>query len=55
MLEIFWLIVAILSLGAGIHQTYNEGIRRSWVFLLIAVLGFSMYSLRRFLRKNEEK
>jgi TM2 domain-containing membrane protein YozV len=52
-LEIFWLIIAVLSLFAGIHQTVNErGIRHSWLFLLIALIGFSMFLLRRNLRKK---
>jgi TM2 domain-containing membrane protein YozV len=54
-LEIFWLIVAVLSLGAGIHQTFNEGIRRSWLFLLIALIGFIMFLLRRNLRKRTDQ
>jgi hypothetical protein len=51
-LEIAWLIVALLSLGAGIHQTFHEGLMRSWLFLLIALLGFSMFFIRRNLRKR---
>jgi len=53
-LEIFWLIIAILSLGAGIHQTYYEGISRSWLFLIITLLALGMYYLRRNLRKKTE-
>jgi hypothetical protein len=51
-LEIFWLIVAILSLIAGIHQTFTEGFGKSWLFFLIAVVGFLMFYLRRNLRKK---
>jgi len=54
-LEIFWLIVAILSLGTGIHQTFHEGISRSWLFLLISLISFGMYSLRRNFRKKKDK
>jgi len=51
-LEIVWLIVAILSLFAGIHQTFTQGFSESWLFLLIAVIGFLMFSFRRNLRKK---
>jgi hypothetical protein len=53
-LEIFWLIIAVLSLVAGIHQTFNEGISRSWLFMVIALISFGMYSLRRNLRKKTQ-
>jgi TM2 domain-containing membrane protein YozV len=50
-LEIFWLIIAVLSIIAGIHQTINEGIRHSWLFFLIALIGLCMFILRRNFRK----
>lgn len=54
-LEILWLIAGILSLGAGMHQTIKEGFARSWVFLVMALLAFAMYSLRRNYRKKSNK
>ncbi len=54
-LEIFWLIVAILGLIAGIHQTYNQGLKESWLFFLIALIGFAMFYLRRTMRKKQRK
>jgi len=54
-LEIFWLIVAILSLLAGIHQSMNQGIKESWLFYLIAAIGFLMFYLRRNLRKKSSR
>jgi len=51
-LEIFWLIVAILSLFAGIHQTVTQGFGESWLFFLITLVGFMMFFLRRNLRKK---
>ncbi len=53
-LEIFWLVIAILGLIAGIHQTYMEGLRESWLFFLIAFTGFAMYYMRRTLRKKRK-
>jgi uncharacterized membrane protein len=54
-LEIFWLIVAILGLIAGIHQTYTQGLKESWLFFLIALVGFAMFYMRRTLRKKQKK
>jgi len=51
-LEVAWLIVAVLSIFAGIHRTINEGLRHSWLFFLIALISLTMYLLRRNLRKN---
>ena len=51
-LEIFWLVVALLSLIAGIHQTVTMGFRESWLFFIIALVGFLMFFLRRNLRKK---
>lgn len=54
-LEIFWLIVGILGLAAGIHQTIREGLKESWLFFLISVTGLTMYFMRRNLRKKYSK
>lgn len=54
-LEIFWLVVAILALIAGIHQTYMQGLKESWLFFLIACTGFAMFYMRRTLRKKLKK
>jgi len=53
-LEIFWLVITILALIAGIHQTYMESLRESWLFFLIALTGFTMYYMRRTLRKKRK-
>ena len=54
-LEIFWLIVGILGLAAGIHQTLRQGLKESWLFFLISVTGFTMFYMRRNLRKKYSK
>jgi hypothetical protein len=51
-LEILWLIVGILGLAAGIHQTMRKGLKESWMFFLISAVGFGMYFMRRNLRKK---
>jgi preprotein translocase subunit YajC len=50
-----WIITCVLSLGAGIHQTFREGIGKSYVFFIISVVAFAFYYFRRKLRKQEKK
>jgi hypothetical protein len=54
-LEIIWLIVGILGLFAGFYQTLQSGLKESWLFFLIAAVGFGMYFMRRNLRKKLSK
>jgi hypothetical protein len=54
-LEVFWLIAGVLSLAAGIHKTIHQGLKESWLFFLISVIGFSMYFIRRNLRKKNSR
>ncbi len=53
-LEIVWLIAAVLAIGAGIHQTIREGVEKSWLFFLISVISFAMYFFKRKMRKMLE-
>jgi hypothetical protein len=53
-LEIIWLIVAMLSIVAGIHKTYvDSGFRESYLFFIITFIAVLMYLFRRKLRKKE--
>lgn len=55
-LETVWLIVAILSVIAGIHKTYVDGgFRESYLFFSISVIAFLMFFFRKNLRKNERE
>ena len=54
MLEILWLTVAILSLGAVIHKSIYTGFRESAIFLLITFIAATMYMLRRNMRKKSQ-
>jgi len=54
-LEIVWLIVAVLSIAAGIHKTYIEGgFRESYLFFIIAFISFLMFFFRRSMRKKDD-
>lgn len=51
-LKYLWLIVAILALAAGTHQTINEGFRESYHFLIIILIALMFYFYRTT-KKNE--
>jgi len=52
--EILWLIIAILCLITAIHQTFNEGISKSYVFFIFSLVAFFMYSIRKHIRKTKK-
>lgn len=51
-LEVIWFITFLLSLGAAIHQTFNEGFGRSILFYIVTLVALAMYFMRRHLRKS---
>jgi hypothetical protein len=51
-LEILWLVVAILGLGAAVHKTVTTGLRESAVFYLISFIAAAMFMIRRGMRKR---
>jgi pilus assembly protein TadC len=53
-LEVLWLGVALLSMGAAIHKSISAGFRDSVIFFLITFIAAVMYMLRRNLRKKSE-
>jgi len=50
-----WLGVAILAVLAGIHQTYYQGIGKSWLFFVITFIAVLMFAFRRAMGKNLNK
>ncbi len=42
-----WMIVAILSLLAGIHKTWQFGLKESYLFFIFALISFIMYLIRK--------
>ncbi len=42
-----WMIVAILSLLAGIHKTWKIGLEESYLFFIFAFIAFIMYLIRK--------
>jgi hypothetical protein len=55
-LEVFWLIVAIMTGFMGIYGTFTRGFKASYAFFIMAILSFLLYFARRYLRiHNSEK
>ena len=53
--EYLWLFAFILCLSAGIHQTYKQGIKTSFVFFLFAIVSLFLFFIRRNLRIKSDK
>lgn len=53
--EILWVVISILCLLAGIHQTYSEGLSKSYLFFIFSFVAFIMYLLRKEIRKSKKE
>ncbi len=53
-LEIVWLLIAVACLILGFYRTYKIGLGQSYMILIISVIAFIMYSVRRYLRKSQK-
>jgi type IV secretory pathway TrbL component len=53
-IEIIWLVIGIFCLLLGFRKTIQYGFSNSYVFYILAVLAFLMYSLRNYLRKSQK-
>ncbi|MBN2486222.1 MAG: hypothetical protein JXB34_09635 [Bacteroidales bacterium] len=54
-MEIFWLVVFILSVAKGAYEFYANGFAASKYFFVISILSFLLYIARKSLRKKESK
>ncbi len=54
-LEITWMLIAIMSLITGLYITFTRSLQDSYVFLLIAVAAGFFYYLRRRQRESSEE
>lgn len=52
--EVIWIITAILCLLAATHQTYNEGFSKSYILFIFSFVAFIMYLLRKQMRKSDK-
>jgi ABC-type multidrug transport system permease subunit len=49
-----WMVVAILSLLAGIHKTWRFGLQESYLFFIFAFIAFIMYLIRKNMGKPKK-
>lgn len=54
-LEIIWLITSLLCLTAAVHQTIYEGISKSYLLFIFALIAFLMFLFRKHTRKTNQK
>lgn len=54
LLELAWLIIAILSVIAGLHRTSATGFFSGIMFFIMALISFAMYFFRRNSRRKVE-
>lgn len=54
-LEVFWLIVFILTLIMGCYSWITQGFANAYMFLIMAILSFLLYIARRTLRKRNAR
>jgi len=53
-MEVLWIAIAVICLIPWAHQTYTQGIKESYPFLLFSLVAIFMYLLRRQMRKNNQ-
>ena len=53
-IEIIWLITSLLCLVTAIHQTFLEGITKSYIFFIFSFIAFAMHLLRKNMRKSNK-
>ena len=55
-LEIFWLVIALFSLGFGAYETINVGINHAYIFFVFTFIAGILFMLRKKQRiRMEEK
>ncbi|MBN4061955.1 MAG: hypothetical protein COA57_12325 [Flavobacteriales bacterium] len=54
-MEIFWLVTAVLALALAVYTVRAKGIEENWYLLLFPVACVAMFALRRYMRKKIEK
>jgi hypothetical protein len=55
MLEVVWLLIALLSLLAGIYNLIGADPGESTMFFIIALIAFMMYFYRKHLRGKNQR
>lgn len=54
-MELFWLVVSLLSAVMALYMLVRAGLREGGIYLLFPFLAGAMYGVRRWVRKKMEK
>lgn len=52
-MEIFWLVTAVVTLILGVYIIHKKGFADNWLFIFFPFLAAAMYAMRRHLRRKE--
>jgi len=53
-LEIVWLVIAVIAILIGTYETLNAGIGESYIFFIFTVIAGIMHTIRKRQRKRME-
>lgn len=51
-LEVVWLVLAVICLGFAIYATATVGFNQSYMFFILALVAVLMYFIRRHRRRT---
>jgi hypothetical protein len=54
-IEMIWLGLFFGCIIMGVIKTIQHGLNHSYMFFILAVIAFIMYSIRRTVRKSQKK
>ena len=54
-MEIFWLVVAVVTFFFSVYRVTKVGFREGYVFLLMPAVAGVLYGMRRRIRKKMEE
>ena len=54
-LEIIWVVLALVCLALAINSTIKFGLENSYMFYILSAVALGMFLLRRFRRKSLSK
>ena len=53
-IEVIWLVTGVFCLLLGFRRTFQFGFANGYIFFILAILAFLMYSFRHYLRKSQK-
>lgn len=51
-MEVIWIILALICIGFGVYSTLKVGFSQSYMFFILSIVAVLMFMLRRYKRKQ---